>query len=302
MKVEIHDVDHGACAVITSPEGHRLMIDCGKSATRFWYPSIAYRDRRIDTLLIQNLDEDHVEDLYGLWTSCPIGAVVSNPTIGAATLRQLKRNEMGLGVYQAHEILRHHGPLAGPWQQSLGSIHWRSFYNAYGTEFVDTNNLSLATFVSDGNVVVLFGGDLEVAGWKRLLRNPEFVRCLPYVDILIASHHGRENGACDDLFVWCKPKLIIFSDGPKQYGTQETASWYATKASGIPDWTRPKLPLGLQPQRRVMTTRKDGTIRIEVGRDGAWRAYANPRAANGDHPYADIARRLDDLSRKYGLG
>ena len=29
MRVDIFDVGHGACSVITCPDGKRLMIDCG---------------------------------------------------------------------------------------------------------------------------------------------------------------------------------------------------------------------------------------------------------------------------------
>ena len=86
MKIEIHDVDHGGCAVLTSPSGHRLMLDCGLSIGRPWFPSVTYAGNRIDTLLFMNLDEDHVEDLPDLWRSSPIGAIFSNPTVTASGL------------------------------------------------------------------------------------------------------------------------------------------------------------------------------------------------------------------------
>jgi beta-lactamase superfamily II metal-dependent hydrolase len=89
MRIEIHDVDHGGCTVITGPDGRRLMLDCGLCSDRRWYPSVAYAGERIDTLMLMNLDEDHCEDLPHLWRTCPIGGLVTNPTVDARALRSM---------------------------------------------------------------------------------------------------------------------------------------------------------------------------------------------------------------------
>jgi hypothetical protein len=123
----------------------------------------------------------------------------------------------------------------------------------------------------------LFGGDLETAGWKTLLLNRAFRARLLEVKVLVASHHGRESGKCEELFWWCRPDLIVFSDGPKEYDTQETTSWYYQRANGIPDWSQPASLFG-QPRRYVMTTRNDGTIRIGVAESGRWDVTRNPRS------------------------
>ena len=271
MQIEIHDVDHGGCTVITSPSGHRLMLDCGLSVGRRWFPSLAYQACRIDTLMLLNLDEDHCEDLSFLWNSCPIGAFVSNPTVNAQALRSMKaKGGMQSGVTKAAEILELFGTsFVGDWSNALGGIEWHAFWNRYDTDFTDTNNLSLAVFVSFGRFTILFGGDLECAGWKRLLELPHFRSRLAETAIFVASHHGRENGCCPELFELCRPELVVFSDGPKQYSTQETHGWYANRVSGIPDYSKPGGLLG-PPRRRVMTTRCDGTITIEVAGNGSY--------------------------------
>jgi beta-lactamase superfamily II metal-dependent hydrolase len=271
MKIEIHDVDHGGCAVISGPAGHRLMLDCGLSLNRSWFPSIAYHGDRIDTLMLLNLDEDHCEDLSYVWNNCPLGAIVSNPTVDGRALRAMKANGgMRSGVTKAAEILESFGTgIIGDWSNALGGVEWHAFWNRYGEDFTDTNNLSLAVFVRFGGFTILFGGDLERAGWKSLLQRSEFRRRLMDTTVFVASHHGRENGCCEDLFDWCKPELIIFSDGYKQFSTQETHGWYSNRARGIPDYSKPRGPFG-QPQRRVMTTRCDGTISIDVEVSGRY--------------------------------
>lgn len=271
MQIDIHDVDHGGCSVVTGPDNHRLMLDCGLSVGRSWFPSIAHYGERIHTLMLLNLDEDHCEDLSYLLKHCPVGAVVSNPTVTAPALQAMKA-ECGMrdGVATANALLQSFGTgLIGDWSHHLGGVQWNAFWNHYGIDFTDTNNLSLAVFIRFGGFTILFGGDLERAGWRKLLQIPDFRALLPSTNIYVASHHGRENGCCDEVFELCQPELVIFSDGRKQYETQETHGWYANRARGIPDFSKPAGLLG-QPLRRVMTTRRDGTIRINIGDDGRY--------------------------------
>ncbi|HVZ45487.1 MAG TPA: hypothetical protein VHA82_16875 [Ramlibacter sp.] len=84
------------------------------------------------------------------------------------------------------------------------------------------------------------------------------------VEVLIAAHHGRKNGICPEMFsvYGCKPKLIVISDDYKQYETQETTTFYGSKASGISGF---RTDLGL---RKVLTTRCDGPLVFSFrGRD-----------------------------------
>jgi beta-lactamase superfamily II metal-dependent hydrolase len=271
MRVEIHDVGHGACTVITGPEGHRLMLDCGLDLDNSWFPSVAYGGQRIDTLMLMNLDEDHCQDLAYLWRNCPLGAIVSNPTVDARALRAMKaEGGMREGVAKAAELFQKFGSgFVGDWSHGLGGVHWRAFWNRYGADFDDTNNLSLAVFVRFGRFTILFGGDLERAGWRRLLEIPAFRAQLATTQVYVASHHGRENGCCAELFELCRPELVIFSDASKQHDTQETNRWYAVRTLGIPDYSKPGGLLG-RPLRKVMTTRCDGRITIDVRSDGRY--------------------------------
>ena len=105
------------------------------------------------------------------------------------------------------------------------------FHNDYPT-FTDTNNLSLLTFLDVGGVAFVLGGDLELAGWLTLLENPHVQGLLKRVDVFVASHHGRQSGYCPEVFSYCKPRLVVMSDGPIQHDTQLMASTYAQHASG----------------------------------------------------------------------
>ena len=41
MLLDIFDVEHGACALITTSNGKRVMIDCGHNAATNWRPGSA---------------------------------------------------------------------------------------------------------------------------------------------------------------------------------------------------------------------------------------------------------------------
>ncbi len=82
MYVEIFDVEHGACAIITTSNGKRVMIDCGHNATTGWKPGTALLAggvHRLDRLYITNYDEDHVSGYSNLANSVSIGALFRNP-------------------------------------------------------------------------------------------------------------------------------------------------------------------------------------------------------------------------------
>ncbi len=68
----------------------------------------------------------------------------------------------------------------------------------------------------------------------------------------MASHHGRENGYCREVFDHTgQVAVVAFSDSPVQHATQEMATTYAQHARGIQFNGQ---------TRYVLTTRNDGTI------------------------------------------
>ena len=211
MLIDIFDVGHGSCAGITCPNGARVMIDCGYRLEPPWFPSIAFRGSPIDLLAIGTLDEDHVGDLSYLWRDVSIRSIFSNPTVHADALAAMKRaGGMGRGVRMMQGILKRFGSgLVGSIADG-GGVRTRAYFNQYGNDFTDTNNLSLAVFIRYGAFTILFAGDLETAGWRALLRQPGFVADLASVTVFVASHHGRENGCCEMCFSSVNLMFLLF--------------------------------------------------------------------------------------------
>ena len=98
----------------------------------------------------------------------------------------------------------------------------------------------------------LIPGDLEKAGWAKLLERADFRAALAPVDVFIASHHGRESGYCKEVFDYATGvEVFVFSDSSISYATQEMATVYGNHASGV---------MFNDQLRKVLTTRNDGPL------------------------------------------
>lgn len=260
MIVNVYDVGHGFCAYVRDGiTGANLLIDCGFNEETGFHPSDeALSWGPIGGLVIQNCDEDHLDGLPHLLTTAgqaPVDVLFSNPSLNALALLSMKEAPYGKGLLS---LLRLKGTYTRPVVSRSarpGELSISQYCNPYPM-FDDTNNLSLVTFVHGPDFSVIFPGDLERAGWKALLWNPGFRRELSRVGVFVASHHGRENGYCREVFDYCRPQVVIISDEPMQFDTQTNC--YAQHVTGI-SWN------GGQEIRRVLTTRCDGDIRIGPG-------------------------------------
>jgi beta-lactamase superfamily II metal-dependent hydrolase len=267
MRVEIFDVGHGHCAVITSPNGRRMMLDCGDrwGDGRFWTPSLHYLGQTIDLLGLLNLDEDHFSDFKAMMEDCKVSWLLSNPTIGAREFAVLKSAGMGSGAKAFATWLNVPKGISGAVLPDFGPVAIKWYYNRYlPGEANTTNDLSLVVFVQFGAFKIVFAGDLEVSGWRRMLANPEFCRDLLGTNVLVASHHGRESGCCAELFEWLRPEIVVISDDERQYESQDTDDWYRNRCVGAACIANPF------DRRYVFTTRKDGSMRIDASADGRW--------------------------------
>ena len=255
IKFEILDVGHGFCAFIEAENKNLILIDCGMKSDPPFLPSSylwSMGQRSIEYLFITNYDEDHISNLPELISNFSISIFHRNRSISRNELEMLKK-ENGLLSSAMISLLdmmdRYTEEVTSP--PLFPGINWNWFHHAYKKDFEDTNNISHVLFFNIKGTTVLISGDLEVPGWEKHLTNPNFVSNLRKVNIFVASHHGRENGYCQEVFNHCHPNVVIISDGSKQYATQETINNYASHCSGVQFNGQ---------LRKVLTTRKDGGV------------------------------------------
>lgn len=254
MELTIHDVGHGGCITLVHENGNVMMWDCGhndiKRPSNF-LPTMGISS--IDYFFVTNYDEDHISDLPELRNNVRIKSLYRNKSLNTAQLRSLKEETAPISNAMNSLLDMIDSYNGGPFNSApeFPGVTKSIYYHDYSNEMDDTNNLSLVTFLQCNTVKFIFPGDLETKGWAAMLRKPSFISDLSTVDIFIASHHGRENGYYREVFDYCRPDVVVMSDGPIKYATQEMANIYGQHASGI----------NFNNERRyVLTTRNDGSF------------------------------------------
>lgn len=254
------------------------MIDCGHNATTGFRPGnhlAGLGTRFLDQLVVTNLDEDHVSGFPSFADNkVTINWMLFNPSVSAANIKDLK-SETGMGkgmnalvASQAARVPVVPALLDNNPADALPGVGLRWYWNPY-PYFDDENNLSVVLLVMFKGFWFLFPGDMEKAGFKNLLEtNESFRQIVPLVDVLMASHHGRESGLYRPLFeqYGCNPKLTVISDDYMQHGSQETTNYYGSKTKGLA-W---RTSSGLLTTRKVLTTRSDGEIRFSFRDNDCW--------------------------------
>lgn len=255
MRFTIADVGHGFCAYLRHDNGNVMVWDCGHKSEPENRPSQFLRAEGINVVhrfLVTNYDEDHISDLPNLRESLKIKILQRNKSITPAQLRKLKSEAgpISSAMNSLLEMMQRYTAEVTT-EPSFPDVEYTTFFHKYREDFEDTNNISLVTFLKTPDLSVIIPGDIEKPAWEKHLRNKHFCRNLRETNVFVASHHGRESGYCEQVFDYCRPSVIIFSDGPKKYATQEMVEKYANHASGVQFNGR---------TRYVLTTRRDGTF------------------------------------------
>lgn len=99
MKLQMFDVEHGACSLLTADNNGRFMVDCGHSTTTGWEPGTYLRQQgitQLDMLAITNYDKDHASGATILFDNVFVSWLFRNTSVTGATIKTLKR-EQGIG-------------------------------------------------------------------------------------------------------------------------------------------------------------------------------------------------------------
>jgi hypothetical protein len=200
---------------------------------------------------------------HDLFDKINVQWLLRNNSVSTKILKSLKSDTgMGCGIDRlvAEIDAQFSGPPSSSPPPIFSGLTWRTFYNPYPT-FDDENNLSLALFMDCNGVGVMFTGDLERAGFDKLLVDPEFQAALQKTRVYVASHHGREGGCSNGVAkLLTSVNYVVISDKGYQHETQETIPFYRAIAKGG--------PFRQEQTRHVLTTRKDGRIgfNFDVGK------------------------------------
>lgn len=267
----IFDVGMGQSIFIyphSQPE-YGLMIDCGNTEefdpVDFLLKGNWIPNKILGNLTLTNYDQDHFSGLPNLKDKIKIKTIAFAGNLNSQEIKDMKE--------EITDALEHTCEIKDTYTDDAKDhkppyIKRRFYLNKQDLENPDTNNLSQIVFVEHQGTVICVSGDLEEIGWKTLIeKQPEIKEWLKRTNIFVASHHGRDNGYCADVFSYCKPECIVISDKGIVHDTQkDMCSVYGNCISGegiclVDDISNKK--------RKVLTTRDDGHIGIRLFPNGA---------------------------------
>jgi competence protein ComEC len=268
LEMTFWDVQHGDAAYINTPDGTDIVHDLGTGSyedesedfSPLMYLKRRYGVNRLDKVIITHPHKDHIDDIINFDELNP--RVFHRP-------KHLSRDAIMDDVRPRDEHLfekyfeineRYSTPVdsdpAAP--ENNGGANIRTFVSRSPSES-NLNNHSMVTVASYAGSTIVLPGDNESPSWNELLDKRGFRKAIRDADILLAPHHGREDGFHSDLFDYFTPKLTIVSDG--RFGDTSATDRYSDVSSG---WTVHKRSGG-EEERKCVTTRQDGVINVKFG-------------------------------------
>ncbi len=283
LDILIFDVEHGQSIFFyphESPE-YGMFVDCGN--TPEFEPIDFLLEKNfihlegqryvLGNLTITNYDQDHFSGLPYLMTKAHVKTIrfarnlnsqeitSQKPVITDAVKRVCKLQDEYIYPTPNH---------VPPYQVTTFSLDKSHYPGTIPT----TNQLSQIVFVQYAGAVICIAGDIEKKGWEILTKNKSFTDWLGKTNVLIAPHHGRENGYAEEIFDHCFPECVIISDKMIVHGTQEgMTQTYANHVVGDGVIDLNNVAAG---KRKTFTTRSDRHIWIQLDAGGkrVYRTFA----------------------------
>lgn len=276
LQIAVFNVGAGQSILVypSNQTDHAQLIDCGGdgdfSPVDFIVNNGLLPNNRLGGLILTNYDHDHFSWLPDLWEKVSIWTTRLPKNITSSELIACKPER----TMALNHVCHLKDTYTAPAQ------YFNPVYNVYTYHLEQTdldgklnmNHLSQIVFVEYAGSKICIAGDLERPAWEKILNNPEVVYHLQTTNVLIAPHHGRDNGYHERIFKHCNPEVIIISDKEHMYGTQEgMTQQYANHVRGN------GVPFGpIATLRKVLTTRNDGHLIVEFGDDSS-RSYTTLR-------------------------
>lgn len=277
LKLTFLDVQHGSACHIETPTGQNIMFDLGtgdfdesqggSSHSPLQYLHNTKNVRKLDSVIITHPHADHISDIHNFDLLSP--ASLHCPRhLTADFIKKENQFKDQSKVSKYLEIVERYSGSFEPGQSPLQAPnHGCEQFELFtcNPDSDNLNNHSTAAVISFAGTKFLLTGDTEKVGWEKLLSMPQFCQAATNIDILLASHHGRDNGFNEDLFELIgSPAIVIISDTAvgttsvtqKYYGKSNDTGWHVTNRSN-----------GASEKRYCLTTRDDGTIEVICSKD-----------------------------------
>lgn len=260
MTMMVWNVELGLAIHVKSPNGKYIVIDLG--STKDFSPLDFLPSKDISYLIITHPHLDHFSDIEGL---SGINVKVLNACrdycdyellngVNCADVNKVKEYCRMVNSYTAPVF-----PMDDPRNKNTFEGVDVQVFRASGCDKINKNNYSAIVVMRLGMMKIVICGDNERESFEKLMRQSGFCQSIKNCDILVASHHGRESGYCEEFVNLAKPRLTIISDTVS--GTTSVSDKYSVVSSGCSVFDKKKKT---HDYRYCLTTRNDGNIFIEI--------------------------------------
>lgn len=283
----VFNVEHGNSVFVFTPNEKTIFFDCGNTqdfspsqevSKKGWFRAekIGNAEYRLNKLVITHPHTDHFSDIANLRKYLLPKILMRRESLDKLDKDKLRevnnpRDENVFDEYWDFQE-KYSAPAVDPdWGIEMGSYYNDCDFTSKDEPTSEQiNNLSYLHIIEYGSFKMILPGDLHTAGWAKITEKYSGLKGkLQNSSILLASHHGSDNGWPEDIFEEKgKPELCIISensiyeDGEKKKKTDISSS-YSSLATG-------KHIINLNKTRNLLTTRDDGNIKIVVDSQGSY--------------------------------
>lgn len=264
MKMTVWDVGAGNAISLELPNGRLVMVDAGASDTCSPVAILQHKYSTIDTLIITHPHTDHFKDLETIQKLGMMPTVLVRPK--HLTDKQIRDDNPNGGTIEDYitmsngysRVVECQNDIKNP--ENTGGVLFQWWTPMAGAAS-DLNNHSMVVVVTYGKVKIMLPGDCTNAAMEELLGKDDFLTAIKGVNVLVAPHHGHEEGYSTSLMEKISPLVTIVSDddfegfsATSNY-TNHTRGWDCINGGGV------------SKNRKTLTTRNDGNIIVAT--DGA---------------------------------
>ncbi|MCK5413271.1 MAG: hypothetical protein KAI57_02745 [Candidatus Pacebacteria bacterium] len=298
MKLIIFDVNNAACSLAVCPNGYSLMVDCGSHGDKKcpvdqinftyknWLAITPYitnygTEYPLALLHITHPDDDHVKNAKKIREN------LTPYLLHKREHEEFPSDENIHDEYKKYISNKYRGknPESVNWGFSQNKTFRIPMNTVLGDEELSEkikNNSSILRFIKYGGKKVLFGGDLEKAGWDWLAKNDQdFIDTMKNgIDILIAPHHGHKSGFPTSLFdLTGNVKISILSKASEsEKDDTDVSSQYTQYSDGISY-------KNINDKQQyfadgILTTRSNGNIFLRIDENGNVNVFTEKASSN----------------------
>ena len=216
LQVTLLPVGGGQCAIVRSPSGATMMVDCGgniggpgagpRLAEDVISPWLSqHRIRRLDWVVITHWDADHFNALASVLERVPCEIVLLPPELPEARMPDELRKALADSAVYAWS-----GGVVRLGADVRAEVFSPRHPLLTGTED-DANNNSIVLRLTFGESAMLLMGDLEADGLRALVRSATTNGRDLSADVICLPHHGRSLANTWRLLELANPEWAVVS-------------------------------------------------------------------------------------------